>query len=215
MSNTNLMDLTTKRPASRVNRERGYFYLPTFNRGTIFPASSDRNVFYVFHQWNYAASSKFTILNFTPPTFTYPNKSLVYATTVFSIYGASIKYRIGNQVFRYKLWNTQIRDDYRADNYTNQIIRPNFSIELWSWYADEVGSASGVINQPSLATPIKFETSITRNFTGTDLRTRADYSLDAGDVVTEDDLTIEFDGSGEIAIPVDSPAGSIGEDNVD
>lgn len=221
MSDTNLMDLNTKRPVSCVGRRRGYFIIPEMAdalRGVLVTGIPAK----IVKQWNYSASNKFTIINTLTPTQkyfdeAYRNWALSTPTTEIpvNIFSLAIRYRIGFEVFRYKLTVPPVPQCvFEAPLYTNQVIRPNFCIEMWASQHDPFNSGidvdTDIYNEPQLIEDQTILTSITKY--PTDLRVRDNYSLDEGE--DAGDLEIPF-VAGSIAIPVDAPAGSPGEDNED
>jgi len=90
----------------------------------------------LFHQFNYTAPRNFRILSWTPGQAT---SNLVNLAVV------CVRYRIGTTVHRYRLTVTNdtateaLLDNFfavvQAPRYNGELIRANFSVELWSYFA--------------------------------------------------------------------------------
>lgn len=102
-------------PARAVGLRRGYIELPAFSKtGLTWKGASE-----IVQQYNYSASKSFTL----PTIPTFPS-GVNFALT--------IKYRVGAEVTRYKIWDSQGILP-QVTQYTNQVIKPNFCLEAWSW----------------------------------------------------------------------------------
>jgi hypothetical protein len=116
----NLQDWLLRTPVVPVRRRDTYIELPAFAyTGLEWKGASE-----VISQFNFSASRKFTLSNLpTKPTDVN--------------YGLCIRYRIGDTIHRFKLWDD---DAFKLTGdvpvYSNQIIRANFVLEVWS-YEDE------------------------------------------------------------------------------
>lgn len=116
----NIQDWLRRTPAIAVTRRQTYIELPAFSYADLeWKGASE-----VIAQFNFSASNKFTLVNLpTKPTGVN--------------FGLCIKYRIGEEVFRFKLWDdTAFKLTGDVPLYTNEIIRANFVLEVWS-YEDE------------------------------------------------------------------------------
>jgi len=93
---------------------RGFFKMPAFLEATTWKGGSE-----IVKQYNYSAAKSFTLREVP----TQPSGSN---------FSLCIKYRVGTTVTRYKIW-----DDGailpQVEQYTNQTIKPNFCLEVWSW----------------------------------------------------------------------------------
>jgi hypothetical protein len=88
MSNLNSPSWLTFRPATIIGRTRTFVALPAFDEVVVNYTGANELV----RQYNFSASKNFYLLNRpTKPS----NVNFVLC----------IKYRVGNDVFRYKLWN--------------------------------------------------------------------------------------------------------------
>lgn len=109
------LDWITKRPAARADRVFSYFTLPAFAlTGLTWKGASE-----IVRQYNYSATKNFSLRNRpVKPT----DADFVLC----------IRYRIGDSVYRYKLWG----DDNLVLNgvslYSGQVIKKNFCLEIWS-----------------------------------------------------------------------------------
>src|SRR5688572_18229142 len=103
------------RPFHAVNKLRTYVQLPVFEVATEWLGYSE-----LVQQYNFSASKSFYLKN-------RPAKPLGVN------YLLCIKYRIGETVYRYKLWsNVGEVTLNEVPLYTNQLILPNFVLEVWS-----------------------------------------------------------------------------------
>jgi len=112
---TSILDWTTIRPAVSAKSVYGYITVPAFAIGPLeWKGASE-----IVQQYNYSASKNFALRSRpTKPTD--------------ADYVLCIRYRIGDTVYRYKLWDD---DDLVLPNvnlYSGQIIKKNFCIEAWS-----------------------------------------------------------------------------------
>lgn len=113
----NLQDWLLRTPVKTVQRRQTYIELPAFSYDDLeWKGASE-----VIAQFNFSASNKFTLVNL-------PDKPTGVN------YGLCIKYRIGTDVYRFKLWDD---DAFKLTGdvplYTNEIIRANFVLEVWSY----------------------------------------------------------------------------------
>ncbi len=115
---TNVIDWTTFVPATRVNNyRRTYVQLPAFTVADVEWAGASQVVL----QYNYSADKSF-VLSARPTKPSGVN------------FGLCVRWRVGDEVFRYKLWRDDafILSDDAAPLYTGQVIKPNFVLEIWN-----------------------------------------------------------------------------------
>ena len=114
MSNMQITDWQSLKPVIASRKPQGYITLPVFTYTDV-PrlGTSDLVV-----QFNFSAPKNFCIS-------TLPTRPLN------TNYILCIKYRVGSVVYRYKLWD---HDDGNVQYpaYSNQLIRANFCLEIWS-----------------------------------------------------------------------------------
>lgn len=113
----NIQDWLRRTPAVPVRRRNTYIEIPAFNYTDLEWKGASECV----AQFNFSASNKFTLI-------TLPTKPTD------ANFGLCIRYRIGDEVFRFKLWDDEafkLTGDVPV--YTNEIIRANFVIEVWSY----------------------------------------------------------------------------------
>lgn len=153
MSDMNITDWLTFRPAGVARKARAYIDLPAFSyssQGTAGDASV------IVAQYNFSASSDFYLAN-------RPAKPAGVT------YGLCIRWRVGDTVYRYKLWEDE---DFNLTDvvqlYNRQRVRANFVLEVWNF----PGTAS------VQGSTIRMITSV--RTMPTDLRTVADYALAVG-----------------------------------
>lgn len=103
----------TRKAAKIVKPRRGYFKLPATTENQSWLGASS-----VFCQYNYSAERPFT-LPYVPERPSSAN------------YALTIKYRTGSNVTRYRLWDHQ-NVLPQIPFYKNELIKPNFCLELWS-----------------------------------------------------------------------------------
>ena len=158
MSNTALTDWLTFVPAGEARKQKAYIDLPAFSyasQGTVGDASV------IVAQFNFSASRDFYLL---------PRPTKPANVT----YGLCIRYRIGETVYRYKLWEDNAFVLSSATlSYAKQLIKKNFVLEVWNF----AGVAS--VN----AAAIRMVTSV-RNMP-TDYRSIAHYALAVGAEFTD------------------------------
>jgi hypothetical protein len=127
----NIQDWLRRTPAVPVRRRNTYIEIPAFNyTGLEWLGASE-----CVAQFNFSASNKFTLI-------TLPTKP----TDV--NFGLCIRYRIGEIIYRFKLWDDdafKLTEDVPL--YTNEIIRPNFVIEVWSYEGETTA-----VNEEALRT---------------------------------------------------------------
>lgn len=151
-----IINWTQYRPALRVNNFRGtYIELPAFEvtTGIVWKGASE-----VVLQYNYSAPGLFVVLR-KPTKPTGVN------------YGLCIRYRVGDTVYRYKLWEDDafVLSGDAAPLYNGQVIKANFVLEIWSFDG---------LTEVSQATPIDITSSIRNNIT--DLNDRGTELLALG-----------------------------------
>jgi len=103
------------RPFTPITKLRTYVQLPAFDVAVDWLGYSE-----LVYQYNFSASQSFYLKN-------RPAKPLGVN------YLLCIKYRVGETVYRYKLWGDvgEVEMD-EVPLYTNQLILPNFVLEIWS-----------------------------------------------------------------------------------
>lgn len=102
-------------PATRMGPRRAYIELPVFSQpGVTWKGGSE-----IVTQYNYSATKNF-VLNRRPTMPTDANFCLC------------IKYRVGLNVFRYKLWGDIGEIIPEVPLYTGQVIKKNFVLEVWN-----------------------------------------------------------------------------------
>lgn len=149
----NITDWLTFRPAGVARKARAYIDLPAFSY-TAQGTAGDASV--IVAQYNFSASSDFYLA-------TRPAKPAGVT------YGLCIRWRVGDAVYRYKLWEDasfNLTDVVQL--YNRQRVRANFVLEVWNF----PGTAS------VQGSTIRMVTSV--RTMPTDLRTVADYALAVG-----------------------------------
>lgn len=114
MSNLQQVDWQTIRAASVVGLAGSYVVLPTFSYAAPFIGASE-----IVVQFGYSVARKFTL------------KSLPEKPTD-ATYCLCIRYRVGETVFRYKLWDGVGEVMTGVELYNGQLIRQNFVFEVWN-----------------------------------------------------------------------------------
>lgn len=114
-------------PVERVEWIRGHFFIPTFSY--VAPAWQGASV--ISLQFNYTATRTFGIK-------TLPTKP------VGANFVPTIKYRVGLNVYRYKLWDDD-RVVLQAPLYTNQPIKKNFVVEIWNLNGEPLISSGAAL----------------------------------------------------------------------
>lgn len=121
---------------SVVGKRRGYLILPSFAvTGLTWPGNS-----VVCRQYNYACTKNFTIRQL-PTKPTSPD------------YLPVIKYRVGNEVYRYKLWTvteTEVPGVSWIPLYNGEVIKKNCSIEIWTTNGTTATNAADITLQISI-----------------------------------------------------------------
>lgn len=118
--NPGTLDWHRHRPVTPVGPRLSYLTLPTFSGISVGWRGSAE----IVRQYNHAASGSFALLSRPlKPDFESPEVSFT----------PCIKYRVGETVYRYRLWETDLdaKSGLTAPLYTGQIIRPYFCIEIW------------------------------------------------------------------------------------
>lgn len=109
------VDWNTIVPAVQAQHTLGYFTLPAFElEPPVWKGASE-----IARQYNYSASKNFALRR-------RPNKPTD------ATYVLCIKYRIGDAVSRYKLWEDENLVLNGVPLYTGQIIKKNFCLEIWT-----------------------------------------------------------------------------------
>lgn len=114
-SDTQIVDWFNITPATPIGLRRGYFKLPVFaSYDLTWKGGSE-----IVKQYNYSAERAFVLVSVPdePATINY---------------ALCVKYRVGNTVTRYKIWDSSGMLP-QVEQYTNQVIKPNFCLECWSW----------------------------------------------------------------------------------
>ena len=103
-------------PATQPGYRKAYLDLPAFS----YTGLDNETASYIATQFNFTATKNFILLN-------KPSKPLGVN------YGLCIRYRVGETIYRYKLWEDAsfVLNDFTTPLYTNQIIRKNFVLEVW------------------------------------------------------------------------------------
>lgn len=153
MSDTNLTDWLTFAPAGEVRKRKAYIDLPAFSyaaQGSAGEASV------IVAQFNFSASKDFYLL-------TRPTKPTGVN------YGLCIRWRVGETVYRYKLWEDasfNLTDVVAL--YNKERIRANFVLEVWNF----PGTASSQVAAIRMVTSVRSAP--------TDFRSIVDYALAVG-----------------------------------
>ena len=165
MSDMNITDWLTFRPAGVARKARAYIDLPAFSY-TAQGTAGDASV--IVAQYNFSASSDFYLA-------TRPAKPAGVT------YGLCIRWRVGDTVYRYKLWEDE---DFNLTDvvqlYNRQRVRANFVLEIWNF----PGTAS------VQGSTIRMITSV--RTMPTDLRTVADYALAVGAEYIDAGISLGF-----------------------
>lgn len=164
-------DTVTFREPKRIDRSAGYFTLPAFTYSFSdtgpHAGSQDHTVDDLtltadindsranplkwngasqrITQWNYASTNNFVLVEM-PEAPEDPDFCLCIA------------YRRGDNVYRYKLWEN-VGEVLNVPLYTGQVIKKNFSLEVWSTEST---------NEVNLTTPILLSSSIRAVMTDTE-----------------------------------------------
>lgn len=151
-----VINWTTYVPATEVSNFRStYLELPAFSidSGIEWKGASE-----VVRQYNYSAAKDFVLLR-------RPTKPAGVN------FGLCVRYRVGDQVTRYKLWTDArfVLNDDEAPLYVGQRIRANFVLEIWSFNA---------LTEAELSEALQMTTSIRNEITT--LGTRGAESLATG-----------------------------------
>lgn len=115
MSVNSITDWSTWTPATAVGKSYAYIDLP------VFSYSSDldwKGASEIATQFNYAASQQFVLRN-------RPAKPAGVN------YCLCVSYRVGNTVYRWKLWENA-GEVLNVPLYGGQVIQPNFVLEVWT-----------------------------------------------------------------------------------
>lgn len=158
MSTQTITDWLTFTPAGVIRKAKAYIDLPAFS----YSAGTWGGASIIVAQFNFSASRDFYLL-------TRPTKPTGVN------YGLCIRYRIGETVYRYKLWEDE---DFNLGGntplYNRDLIKKNFVLEVWTMNNEATASQ---------ATAIRMITSV--RSVPTDLRSIADYALAVGAEFTD------------------------------
>jgi len=113
MSLSTIVDWLTWREATPVAKTKTYIDLPVFTYATSWLGASE-----ITTQFNFTSSKNFVLKN-RPSTPSGVN------------YCLCIRYRIGNTVYRWKLWEG-VGEALQAPLYNGEIIKKNFVLEVWT-----------------------------------------------------------------------------------
>lgn len=169
MSTLSITDWSTWLPATPITGRVNYnVTLPVFNAAT----PSWKGASEIVLQYNYTASRNFYLTQ-------RPAKPAGVN------YGLCIRYRVGNTVYRYKLWEDDnlILGEVAAPLYNSEIIKANFVLEIWSLEGEAaVTQASALTLFTSLRSSV------------TDLRDNTAVALAYSELLTYADLTVGDSG---------------------
>tara|TARA_R110000868_G_scaffold47887_4_gene156379 strand:- start:181 stop:1449 length:1269 start_codon:yes stop_codon:yes gene_type:complete len=158
MSNIALTDWLTFVPAGEIRQQRAYVDLPAFSYAA---AGSVGDPSIIVAQFNFSASRDFYLL-------TRPTKPTGVN------YGLCIRYRVGETVYRYKLWeDAGFRLSSATPSYAKQLIKKNFVLEVWN-FATVAASQTTSVRMLSSVRSVP-----------TDYRAIADYALAVGAEFTD------------------------------
>jgi len=128
MSDINQTDWLTVRLASAVRMRNSYVELPAFSAVTTnWAGASD-----IALQYGFSVSSNFTVL-------TLPEAP---ADVNFCL---CIRYRVGETVYRYKLWEGVGEVLSSVNLYNGELIKKNFVLEVWT-----IENGTSVVNQAAI-----------------------------------------------------------------
>lgn len=131
---SNELNFDTTIPATRVGKLYNYIQIPEFSyTGIMWKDVSEAII-----QFNYSLTNNF-ILRKIPAKPTGVN------------FNICIRYRVGETVYRYKLWDNLEEVMPNIEKYTGQLIKKNCVVEIWTLANQET---------ISLASPLNLETSI-------------------------------------------------------
>lgn len=158
-------------PAGQIGYRRAYIDLPAFSYTGLAVAA----VSVVVAQYNFSATQNFILLN-------RPAKPAGVN------YGLCIRYRVGDVVYRYKLWQDTgfILNDDVAPLYSQQLIKKNFVLEIWSYAttttATQITSIRMISSVRSIPTDLAIDSdySLAIGAEFTDLANTNTYSIPAG-----------------------------------
>lgn len=174
-----VLDWQTINPAREVGKVFGYVELPAFAvTGLVWKGASE-----IVRQYNFTASKNFTI-------------RLLPDAPAAVDYCLVIRYRIGAEVYRFKLWEG-IGEVLNERLYANDIIRGNFVLEIWST------AATTATNLDTIQIPLSIQEVVT-DFS----EEPVDYVEADGTVVTLAELT-----SPDLSIPLVFPAAGPSDTN--
>ncbi len=139
-------------PAGEARAAKAFIDLPAFSYAALGAAGAAS---IVVAQFNFSASRAFYLV-------TLPTKPVGVN------FGLCIRYRVGDEVFRYKLWEDPAFILANTPLYNRHLIKKNFVLEVWNF--------AGV--QSSNAALLRMITSV--RSIPTDFRELADYALAVG-----------------------------------
>jgi len=167
MSALSLTDWLSYTPVTKRGLLGSYVTLPvTAKTGLSWGGASE-----IKAQYNYSASTSFRLLSL-PAKPTGVN------------YGLCIRYRVGTTVTRYKLWE----DDafiLQAPLYTNEIIKPNFVLEMWSHNGETTLDQAAALN---IITSVRSVPTTIGDFTDVALAVGAEATLEASNTYSSTGL---------------------------
>lgn len=179
------LDWHQVRPVVPYGPRHSYFVLPAFDASGLggsggFSGVTWRGVSEITSQFNYSATRNFSILDVPQkPSFPFPSRRFV----------PCVKFRVGEAVTRYKLW-----DDDRAvgmpwSEYNGEIIRANFCIEIWT--VDPSTGSDPTKTGPALDADMLFPISI-RTLSGYPYNVNAQPQADGTRVVYSELLSTDL-----------------------
>lgn len=155
-----VLDWQTITPIRDIGKVFGYVELPAFDVADLeWKGASE-----IVRRYDFTASKNFTIRE-RPQVPIDCNYCLV------------VSFRIGDNTYRYKLWEG-VGERLNERLYRNDVIRPNFSLEIWS-----VLDATEATNADTITLPLSIQQLVT-DFT----EAPADFEEAVGEVVAYADL---------------------------
>lgn len=171
----------------------GYLYLPNH----LEPTTGTNQRGFIGFQYNYSLAGDFYLTNYADlMTNAYAN--------IFNNCDVCIRYRVGGTVFRYHLgqfFKPFAQDFLYVPQYAGEVIKKNFTIEVWVQYDITVFSPNFGIDNPNDVNGIKLLSGRFRNPSTPD---ELEYSLGGGTLV-KDDLFITLPETIPTIYPADGP----------
>ena len=155
MSNLLQVDWLTFRPATAVAKTRTYVQLPTFTYATTWLGASE-----IATQFNFSASKNFVLRN-RPAKPSGVN------------YCLCIRYRVGDTVYRWKLWENVGEQIPHVRLYNGEIIKKHFVLEVWTVNGGTTISQASTIN--IITSVVNIPTDY-RDLSSTSLATGVEYN---------------------------------------